>query len=127
MAETIERTEQPAEAAAAEPAVPPEEAGASDALLAGSAATRGAVSLDVLMDVPVTLSIEVGRSRLSIREVLALHEGAVVTLDRHAGEPLGVFVNGALVAKGEVVIVNETFGIRLTEVVSPSERMGKLK
>lgn len=99
------------------------------ALLGGEAggAARGAISLDRLMEVPVTLSIEVGRSRMSIREVLALHEGAVVPLDRHAGEPLSVFVNGALVARGEVVIVNEAFGIRLTEVVSSSERMGNIK
>ncbi|HXF07215.1 MAG TPA: flagellar motor switch protein FliN [Candidatus Acidoferrales bacterium] len=112
---------------AADPVQLAEDAGGEDTLIGGEETARGAVSLDRLLDVPVTLSIEVGRSRLSIREVLALHEGAVVTLDRHAGEPLGVFVNGALVARGEVVIVNDTFGIRLTEVVSPTERMGKAK
>lgn len=125
MAETMERTEQSAPAATRETASPArsDPDGAPGVV---TPAERGAVSLDLLMDVPVTLSIEVGRSRLSIREVLALHEGAVVTLDRHAGEPLGVFVNGALVARGEVVIVNDTFGIRLTEVVSPTERLGRL-
>lgn len=125
MAETMERSEPAGRMATADPLPPEQDAGAGEALAGGEETARGAVSLDRLLDVPVTLSIEVGRSRLSIREVLALHEGAVVTLDRHAGEPLGVFVNGALVARGEVVIVNDTFGIRLTEVVSPTERMGK--
>lgn len=125
MAETMERSEPAGRMATADPLPTEQDAGAGEALAGGEETARGAVSLDRLLDVPVTLSIEVGRSRLSIREVLALHEGAVVTLDRHAGEPLGVFVNGALVARGEVVIVNDTFGIRLTEVVSPTERMGK--
>ena len=127
MAEAMERSEPGDQRSATDPVQPEEDAGVGEALAGGEETARGAVSLDRLLDVPVTLSIEVGRSRLSIREVLALHEGAVVTLDRHAGEPLGVFVNGALVARGEVVIVNDTFGIRLTEVVSPTERMGKAK
>jgi flagellar motor switch protein FliN/FliY len=129
MAETMERTERSTNTPARDADESVEELQARDALLAGTgeAGTRGAVSLDLLMDVPMTLSIEVGRSRLSIREVLALHEGAVVLLDRQAGEPLEVFVNGALIARGEVVVVNDTFGIRLTDVVNPDERMGKLK
>jgi flagellar motor switch protein FliN len=84
-------------------------------------------NLDVILDVPVTLSMEVGRTRIPIRNLLQLNQGSVVELDRAAGEPLDVFVNGTLVAHGEVVVVNEKFGIRLTDVISPSERIRKLK
>ena len=85
------------------------------------------VNLEVILDVPVTLSMEVGRTRIPIRNLLQLNQGSVVELDRAAGEPLDVFVNGTLVAHGEVVVVNEKFGIRLTDVVSPAERIRKLK
>jgi flagellar motor switch protein FliN/FliY len=85
------------------------------------------VNLDVILDVPVTLSMEVGRTRIPIRNLLQLNQGSVVELDRAAGEPLDVFVNGTLVAHGEVVVVNEKFGIRLTDVISPAERLRKLK
>jgi len=91
------------------------------------AAVSGEVNLDVILDVPVTLSMEVGRTRIPIRNLLQLNQGSVVELDRAAGEPLDVFVNGTLVAHGEVVVVNEKFGIRLTDVISPSERIRKLK
>ena len=87
----------------------------------------GDVNLDVMLDVPVTLSMEVGRTRVPIRNLLQLNQGSVVELDRAAGEPLDVFVNGTLIAHGEVVVVNERFGIRLTDVVSPAERLRKLK
>ena len=92
-----------------------------------TAASTGEVNLDVILDVPVTLSMEVGRTRIPIRNLLQLNQGSVVELDRAAGEPLDVFVNGTLVAHGEVVVVNEKFGIRLTDVISPSERIRKLK
>ena len=85
------------------------------------------VNLDVILDVPVTLSMEVGRTRIPIRNLLQLNQGSVVELERVAGEPLDVFVNGTLVAHGEVVVVNEKFGIRLTDVISPAERIRKLK
>src|SRR3954465_207931 len=85
------------------------------------------VNLEVILDVPVTLSMEVGRTRIPIRNLLQLNQGSVVELDRAAGEPLDVFVNGTLVAHGEVVVVNEKFGIRLTDVISPPERIRKLK
>ena len=85
------------------------------------------VNIDVILDVPVTLSMEVGRTRIPIRNLLQLNQGSVVELDRAAGEPLDVFVNGTLVAHGEVVVVNEKFGIRLTDVISPSERIKKLR
>lgn len=91
-------------------------------------ATEGAdVSLDMILDVPVTLAMEVGRTRISIRNLLQLNQGSVVELDRAAGEPLDVFVNGTLVAHGEVVVINEKFGIRLTDVISPAERVRKLR
>src|SRR5687767_14623419 len=90
-------------------------------------ASTSEVNLDVILDVPVTLSMEVGRTRIPIRNLLQLNQGSVVELDRAAGEPLDVFVNGTLVAHGEVVVVNEKFGIRITDVVSPAERIRKLK
>ncbi len=85
------------------------------------------VNLDVILDVPVTMAMEVGRTKISIRNLLQLNQGSVVELDRAAGEPLDVFVNGTLVAHGEVVVINEKFGIRLTDVISPSERVRKLR
>jgi flagellar motor switch protein FliN/FliY len=94
-------------------------------------ATPGGVSaevnLEVILDVPVTLSMEVGRTRIPIRNLLQLNQGSVVELERAAGEPLDVYVNGTLVAHGEVVVVNDKFGIRLTDVISPAERIRKLK
>jgi flagellar motor switch protein FliN len=85
------------------------------------------VNLEVILDVPVTLSMEVGRTRIPIRNLLQLNQGSVIELDREAGEALDVFVNGTLIAHGEVVVVNEKFGIRLTDVISPAERVRKLK
>lgn len=83
--------------------------------------------LDSILDIPVTLSVEIGKTRLSIRNLLQLNQGSVVELDRMAGEPLDVLINGTLVAHGEVVVVNEKFGIRLTDVVSAQERVRKLR
>ncbi|ULQ45648.1 flagellar motor switch protein FliN [Flagellatimonas centrodinii] len=85
------------------------------------------VNLDVILDVTVTLAIEVGRTRIPIRNLLQLSQGSVVELERAAGEPLDVYVNGTLIAHGEVVMVNEKFGVRLTDVVSPAERIRKLR
>lgn len=84
-------------------------------------------NLDVILDIPVTISMEVGNTDITIRNLLQLNQGSVVELDRLAGEPLDVMVNGTLIAHGEVVVVNEKFGIRLTDVISPSERIKKLK
>lgn len=90
--------------------------------------TGGAdLNLDVILDVPVTLSLEVGRARLPIRNLLQLNQGSVVELERGAGESLDVFVNGTLIAHGEVVVINDRFGVRLTDVVSPSERIRRLR
>ncbi|MBA6326974.1 flagellar motor switch protein FliN [Colwellia sp. MB02u-6] len=83
--------------------------------------------LDAILDIPVTISMEVGRSHISIRNLLQLNQGSVVELDRVAGESLDVMVNGTLIAHGEVVVVNDKFGIRLTDVISQVERIKKLK
>lgn len=85
-----------------------------------------APDLDVILDIPVTISMEVGNTSIPIRNLLQLNQGSVIELDRLAGEPLDVKVNGTLIAHGEVVMVNEKFGIRLTDVVSPSERIRRL-
>ncbi|WP_303749908.1 flagellar motor switch protein FliN [Stenotrophomonas pigmentata] len=90
-------------------------------------ATNTDLDLDVILDVPVTLSLEVGRARLPIRNLLQLNQGSVVELERGAGESLDVFVNGTLIAHGEVVVINDRFGVRLTDVVSPSERIRRLR
>lgn len=82
--------------------------------------------LDVILEIPVTMSMEIGRTRISIRNLLQLNQGSVVELDRLAGEPMDVLINGTLIAHGEVVVVNEKFGIRLTDIISPSERVKKL-
>ena len=87
----------------------------------------GDVKLDVILDIPVTIAMEIGRTKLSIRNLLQLNQGSVVELDRLAGEPMDVLVNGTLVAHGEVVVVNEKFGIRLTDVISPADRIKNLR
>ena len=84
------------------------------------------IKLDVILDVPVTVSMEIGRTQVNIRNLLQLNQGSVIELDRFAGEPMDVLVNGMLIAHGEVVVVNDKFGIRLTDVISPSERVKKL-
>jgi flagellar motor switch protein FliN/FliY len=84
-------------------------------------------NLDVILDVSVTLSMEVGRARVPIRNLLQLNPGSVVELERTAGEPLDIYVNGTLIAHGEVVVINDRFGVRLTDVVSPTERIRKLR
>ncbi len=94
----------------------------------GAPAAPGAgPNLDVILDIPVTLSMEVGGTEITIRNLLQLNQGSVVELDRLAGEPLDVLVNGTLIAHGEVVVVNEKFGLRLTDIVSPSERIKRLR
>jgi flagellar motor switch protein FliN/FliY len=123
-------TNNPAAAMAdALPAGEPAQAAALANLEPGDSApaASGDINLDVVLDIPVTLSMEVGRSKLSIRNLLQLNQGSVVELNRATGEPLDVYVNGTLVAHGEVVVVNEKFGIRLTDVISPAERIRKLR
>lgn len=83
--------------------------------------------LDVILDIPVTIAMEVGATSITIRNLLQLNQGSVIELDRLAGEPLDVLVNGTLIAHGEVVVVNEKFGIRMTDVISPAERIKRLR
>jgi flagellar motor switch protein FliN/FliY len=96
-------------------------------LQADAVITSDEVNLDVILEIPVTLSMEIGRTEISIRNLLQLNQGSVIELDRLAGEPMDVMVNGTLVAHGEVVVVNEKFGIRLTDIISPQERVKKLR
>ena len=83
--------------------------------------------LDSILDIPVTITMEVGHAKISIRNLLQLNQGSVIELERLAGEPLDVLVNGTLIAHGEVVVVNDNFGIRLTDVISQVERIKKLQ
>lgn len=83
--------------------------------------------MDLILDIPVTVTVEIGRTKMTIRNLLQLNQGGIVALDRLAGEPLDVLVNGTLVAHGEVVVVNDKFGVRLTDIVSRTERIKRLK
>jgi len=93
--------------------------------LAGSA-EKSTADIDLIMDVPVQLTVELGRTRLTIKNLLQLGQGSVVELDGLAGEPMDIFVNGYLIAQGEVVVVDEKYGIRLTDIITPSERINRL-
>ncbi len=84
-------------------------------------------NLNMVMDIPVTLALELGHTRMSVRELLQLSQGSVVKLDRPGGDPLDILVNGCLVARGEVVVINERFGVRITDIVSPEERIRRLR
>jgi flagellar motor switch protein FliN/FliY len=86
----------------------------------------GKQDLDLILDIPVQLSVELGRTKIPIKTILQLAQGSVIELDALAGEPMDVLVNGCLIAQGEVVVVNEKFGVRLTDIVTPSERMRRL-
>ena len=83
-------------------------------------------NLDMIMDIPVQLTVELGRTKIAIRSLLQLAQGSVVELDGLAGEPMDVLVNGCLIAQGEVVVVNDKFGIRLTDIITPAERIRRL-
>ncbi|MGI9289477.1 MAG: flagellar motor switch protein FliN [Pseudomonadales bacterium] len=107
---------------------PAEAAGiALDQLEDAAGTDNASPQLDVILDVPVKISMEVGATHMPIRKLLQLNKGSVIELERLAGDPLDVLVNGTLIAHGEVVVVNEKFGIRMTDVVSPSERIQKLQ
>ena len=113
---------------------PPVEAGTPDPVPAefgelpqAALEGNGQLNLDLIMDVRLKLTLEVGRTKISVRNLLGLAQGSVVELDKLAGEPLDVLVNGTLVAHGEVVMVNEKFGIRLLDVVSPEKRVETLR
>ena len=100
-----------------------------DELKAGAAGSEGAgadVNLDLVLDIPVDVSLRVGSTDISIRDLVSLVEGSVIALDQDAGEPMDVLVNGTLIAHGEIVVVDDQYGVRLTDVVSPAERIEQL-
>lgn len=122
----------PPAAEAAAPAVPAEAAAPAQPAaqsvfkpLTGAACGSG-TDIDLIMDVPVQLTVELGRTRLTIKNLLQLGQGSVVELDGLAGEPMDIFVNGYLIAQGEVVVVEDKYGIRLTDIITPSERINRL-
>lgn len=94
--------------------------------LVADAVPTAANNLDLILDIPVQLTVELGRTKIAIRNLLQLAQGSVVELDGLAGEPMDVLVNGTLIAQGEVVVVNDKFGIRLTDIISPAERLRRL-
>ena len=94
---------------------------------AGNMPAGGIQDFDMILDIPVQITVELGRTKLTIRSLLQLAHGSVVELDGLAGEPMDVLVNGTLIAQGEVVVVNDKFGIRLTDIITPAERMRKLR
>ena len=117
-----EQADSEAETAEAAPAAQPavfEQFGASEKAAAMQ-------DFDMILDIPVALTVELGRTKISIRNLLQLAHGSVVELDGLAGEPMDVLVNGTLIAQGEVVVVNDKFGIRLTDIITPQERIRKL-
>jgi len=91
-----------------------------------TAAQPAANNLDLILDIPVQMTVELGRTKITIRNLLQLAQGSVVELDGLAGEPMDVLVNGCLIAQGEVVVVNDKFGIRLTDIISPAERLRRI-
>ena len=118
----------PAPAPAAPAAAPAPAQSAAQSVfkpLAGAAPGAG-TDIDLIMDVPVQLTVELGRTRLTIKNLLQLGQGSVVELDGLAGEPMDIFVNGYLIAQGEVVVVEDKYGIRLTDIITPSERINRL-
>ena len=99
---------------------------AFNSLAASNSPGPSAQDIQMILDIPVQLTVELGRTRVPIRNILQLGEGSVVELEAMAGEPMDVLVNGFLIAQGEVVVVNDRFGIRLTDIVTPSERIRRL-
>lgn len=97
-----------------------------DNFSSSSGAPAAGNDINMILDIPVQLTVELGRTRIPIKHILQLAQGSVVELDALAGEPMDVLVNGYLIAQGEVVVVNDKFGIRLTDIVTPSERMRRL-
>jgi len=136
MAEETENTENPSEGSAEDDwaAAMAEQATVESAqpaqIFPSFGETAGKASmmneLDMILDIPVQIAVELGRTKITIKNLLQLAHGSVVELDAMAGEPMSVFVNGTLIAQGEVVVVNDKFGIRLTDIITPSERMRKI-
>ncbi len=113
-------------AAAAPSAAPPAQKANIFPNLTPDAAQPAANNLDLILDIPVQLTVELGRTKIAIRNLLQLAQGSVVELDGLAGQPMDVLVNGCLIAQGEVVVVNDKFGIRLTDIISPAERLRRI-
>ncbi len=112
--------------ATAAPAAAPQPAQIFEQFSGGATADAAPRGFDMIMDIPVALTVELGRTRISIRNLLQLAHGSVVELDGLAGEPMDVLINGTLIAQGEVVVVNDKFGVRLTDIITPQERIRKL-
>ncbi|ADU69699.1 flagellar motor switch protein FliN [Pantoea sp. At-9b] len=104
----------------------PEQSEAVFKSLDGSGASGSLQDIDLIMDIPVKLTVELGRTKMTIKELLRLTQGSVVALDGLAGEPLDILINGYLIAQGEVVVVNDKYGVRITDIITPSERMRRL-
>ena len=117
--------EQAAETAVAPSSAPRPAAGMFEEFAPAGGAAH-ANDINMILDIPVHLTVELGRTKIPIKQILQLAQGSVVELDGLAGEPMNVLINGCLIAQGEVVVVNEKFGIRLTDIITPSERIGKL-
>ncbi|MEM4989933.1 flagellar motor switch protein FliN [Collimonas sp. H4R21] len=115
-----------AQTAASQPAPEPAPAAKVFQPLSGDAAEVAKTDIDMILDIPVQMTAELGRTRITIKNLLQLAQGSVVELDGLAGEPMDVLINGYLIAQGEVVVVNDKFGIRLTDIITPSERIHKL-
>lgn len=114
------------QASTAQPEIAAQPANIFPAFNEPSAAPGMLNELDMILDIPVQITVELGRTKITIKNLLQLAHGSVVELDAMAGEPMDVLVNGTLIAQGEVVVVNDKFGIRLTDIITPSERMRKL-
>ena len=117
----------PADAAADAPPAGPAIAQVFEQFSAAPTASTPHNDIDMILDIPVQLTVELGRAKIAIKNLLQLAQGSVVELDGLAGEPMDVLVNGCLIAQGEVVVVNDKFGIRLTDIITPSERIRKIK
>ena len=113
-------------ATTSEPAPVPAAANVFEPLAKGGGNTELTHDIDLILDIPVQLTVELGRTKIPIKNILQLAQGSVVELDGLAGEPMDVLVNGCLIAQGEVVVVNDKFGIRLTDIITPSERIRRL-
>ena len=128
LAEQSEATQVAAEPVSAESTTPARRAPtAAFEQFSPGPANPGANDIDLILDIPVQLTVELGRTKIAIKNLLQLAQGSVVELDGLAGEPMDVFVNGCLIAQGEVVVVNDKFGIRLTDIITPADRIRKLK
>jgi flagellar motor switch protein FliN len=125
--ETVERVDKAADQAASSLPQTAARQPVFEQLSGAKSASTAQHDIELILDIPIQLTVELGRTRVPIKQVLSLAQGSVIELDGLAGEPMDVLVNGCLIAQGEVVVVNEKFGIRLTDIVTPSERIRRLR